>query len=118
MVSKLSQNVRDTVNKTPNGVLLICGTVLFCILIGSFTLLAWGGKDATELRALINTILNIAGVIFGGGAFLYSGMAAKRSDEAANNTNGKLQEVVKTAIHTAVQTAVNGEGDNDGRPPV
>ena|SRR5258705_13242589 len=100
-------------NKAPNGVLLVCATVILCVLIGSVTLLAWGGKDASELRSLVTLLLNLAGIVLGGGSFLYAGIAAKKSDEAAENTNGKLTARVKTAVHTALDEHQNG-GTSDG----
>lgn len=106
-------------NKAPNGVLLVCATVFLSVLVGCFTLLALKGADATELRSLIQTLLSAAGVVLGGGSFLYAGIAARRSDEAAENTNGKLTERVETAVHNAVSNALNGKGGTtDGRPDV
>jgi hypothetical protein len=97
---------------TPNVALLICATVLGVVLITSFTILAWGNKDATELRSLINTMLNIAGVVLGSGGLLYSSIAARKSSEAAENTNGKMDEKIKESVKQAHIEL--GEGGNNG----
>lgn len=109
--------LEDVLKKTPNGVLLVCGTVVVLAVIASLTFLAWGGKDAAEIRSLINTVMNLASLILGGGAFVYSGMAAKRSDEAAENTNGKMDQKIEAAVTRAL-TKSNGGETNRGRPYV
>lgn len=118
----------DTVKGTPNWILYSCATVILITLIGSFTILAWGGKDATELRSLVNTLLNIAAVLLSSGGAVLAGLAAKKSTEAAENTNGKMQQTIATAIHDEVHSSVpqavanvlsgDTEVKTNGRPDV
>lgn len=115
MVTKLVENVRGVVVKAPNGVLLVCVTVFASVVVGAFTLIAVVGGDATELRALINTLLNVGALILSGGSFLYAGVAARSSNEAAENTNGKLEKTVHTAVKQAL---VDKEVSRHGRPNV
>lgn len=105
----LPDDVRLALKRTPNSVIIICATVVVCTIVACLTALAYGNKSADDLTRFINTVLNIGGFVFGGGAFLASGYAASRSNEAAENTNGKLKQTVHEAVATAVKESQNGE---------
>ncbi len=92
----------------PANVWVICATVAFMTLIACFTFLAYTESDATELRALINTVFNAVSVIFSGGAFVYGAAAARASRNADTQTNGGLE----TRIRDVVRSEMRG---NDGR---
>jgi hypothetical protein len=86
-------------SKAPNTVIVVCATLLAVALLICMTVLAYFEKDAETLVRVINTVLNAAGVLLGAGAFVYSGSAAKRADDAANTVaNGDLDSRIRTAM--------------------
>ena len=86
-------------SKAPNTVLVVCGTVMGVAVLICMTVLAYFEKDAETLVRVVNTVLNAAGVLLGAGAFVYSGSAAKRADDAANTVaNGDLDRRIRTAL--------------------
>lgn len=95
------------VTKAPNSVIVICVTVVVCSVIGAVTALSYAGSDTTELSRLINTLFNVVSVIFSGGAFLYSGAAAKRADDSANSVNGELHKKIESSVRQALMKNEN-----------
>jgi hypothetical protein len=86
-------------SKAPNTVLVVCATVMGVAVLICMTVLAYFEKDAETLVRVVNTVLNAAGVLLGAGAFVYSGSAAKRADDAANTvSNGELDGRIRTAL--------------------
>lgn len=99
----------------PSWVIIVCLTIVFCVVVGAFVFLSATGADASEFRTFLNTLLNIASVLIGGGAFVAAGAAAKSAANAEKQTNGApggLQDTVRQAI----KHELNG-GENDGRGP-
>lgn len=95
--------------KAPNTVIVVCATVMAITVLICMTVLAYFEKDAETLVRVINTVLNAAGVLLGAGAFVYSGSAAKRADDAANTVaNGGLDARIRTALRRVLA---------DERPP-
>lgn len=85
--------------KAPPTVLVVCGTVVGVAVLICMTVLAYFEKDAETLVRVINTVMNAAGVLLGAGAFVYSGSAAKRADDAANTVaNGDLDRRIRAAV--------------------
>lgn len=99
-------NLGSVVKGTPNWVLAVCATAILLALIGAFTVLAWGNKDTTDLRSLVSTALNVLTLLVSAGGLTLAGLAANKSSEAAENTNGKLQKTVSNAVHEAVPQAM------------
>lgn len=111
----------------PNAV-WYCVTAVIISLMVAFVVLGVTGADATEFRSFLNTVLNFASVLLGGGAFAFAGAAAKQADTAAKQTNGILDQRIQHAItqalasqsvdsNAAVQTTYD-KGVSDGRPTV
>lgn len=113
-------NVRDMMRNTPGWVIAVCATIGFVTVIGAFVFLAATGADATDFRAFLNTVLNVASVVLGGGAFLAAGSAAKSAANAETQTNGALDKRIATQVagqlisHGLTKTEVT----DDGRPTV
>ena len=103
-------NVPDSVVyrrlSVPPLALVIAGTVLAVVVLGCVTILAYAGKDATELRSLINTVLNFASVALGGGTLLYAGSANQKASKAVEQTNGALDQRIREAVANAVATTI------------
>lgn len=91
--------------KAPNTVLVVCGTLLAAVVLLCLTFLAYFEKDTDTLIRLINTLLNAVGVLLGAGAFVYSGTAAKRADDAASTVqNGNLDRRIREAMSRVLRT--------------
>lgn len=99
------RELRALMKNTPNPILWICGTIVFVTVIAAFVVFGVTGADATEFRAFLNIVLNIAAVLLSGGAFVASGASAKSAAKAEEQTNGALDG----RIQDAVQAAINGE---------
>lgn len=87
------------------------GTVVAVTFIICLTLLAMEGKSSEDLSRLLNTGLNVLGVLLGGGALWRVGTAAREASgarqeaaQAAAQTNGALD----ARIEAAVQRAISG----------
>lgn len=65
---------------TPTAV-LVCATVIFCATLTGVVILSLARADFTEFRAIINTVLNVAGAVTGLGSLLYAGSAARSAGE-------------------------------------
>lgn len=89
----------EIVKKSPNGVIVVCVTLLLIAILASLTLLSSTGKDAAEISRFVNTILNfltVAGVVTTG---VVAGSAATSAQEAkdlaqqtVDQTNGPMTE--------------------------
>jgi len=95
-------NGRELVKNTPNWVLAFCTTVAFVTVVVAFVFLSTHNADATGVQNFVNTIINLAGVIFGGGAFIAAGAAAKSAANAEKQTNGILRPTMKDAVKEAL----------------
>jgi len=83
----------------------ICLTVAFMTVVVAFVILSNNGTDATEFRSFLNTILNLVGLLLGGGALAFAGQAAKQ-------TNGNLDARIKQAV----QAALDAQRTTDVKP--
>lgn len=115
-----SSTVRGIVKNAPNGVIIICGTILAISVLGAYVFLANSGKDAAEISRFVNTLLNFAMILVGSVGAVAAGAAAKSAGEAkdvateakdeaataAKQTNGGL-----TARLDAIETAINQRND-------
>lgn len=85
-------NVRETVAKAPNWVLVVCGTLLALAVISAVTLLSATGSSSDDLIRLVNTAMNFLGILLGGGAWVTASAAA----HSAANVEEQQQQIVKT----------------------
>ena len=84
-------NVRLMVTKTPNWVLVVCGTIVAIAVIAAITLLSFVGKSSDDLIRLLNTVMNVASTVLAGGAFVAAGAAAN----TARNVEQKQADVAE-----------------------
>lgn len=83
------------VKNAPNA-LIWAVALCFVAVLGSFVVLASNGSDSTDLRTFVNTVLNIAGALFSGGALIVAGSAARSAGNAERQTNGIHATQAKT----------------------
>lgn len=105
---------------TPNtiiGLAVGCVTLAFLGVTGGFVYLSATGADSTEFRAFLDTVLQFATLLLGGGAFVAAGSAAKSAAAAEKQTNGELTPRIKDAVSEVLDERENGGTDN-GRPNV
>ncbi len=97
----------DAVSATPEHEyfkpVVYCGAIIIVAIIAALTLLAVLGKDSTEISRLINTAFNFAGLLLGGGGLVYGRLAATRAGQAAEQTNGGMEERITAAVHRALE---------------
>lgn len=98
--------VGELVKNAPNALIYTVGFVLAAIL-AAFTVLSISGSDATELRAFINTLLNIAAAVFSGGAVVVAGSAAKSAGNTEKQTNGVATEERAEIARQAASQAIS-----------
>lgn len=81
-------------------------TIIFVTIVAAFVVLAATGSDSTDLRAFLNTIMNIASVVLGGGGLVVAGAAAKSAHQAVTQTNGladtERQDIARRAAAEAI----------------
>lgn len=111
----MSMNGRELMKNTPNWVLAICATVGFITVVAAFVFLSTHNADSSSVQNFVNTVLNLAGVLFGGGAFIAAGAAAKSAAKAEEQTNGVLKPTMKSAVKEALIEHENGGGTNGGQ---
>lgn len=93
------------VKNAPNAIIwAVC--LCFLGVIAAFVVLAVTDSDATELRTLMNTVLNIASTVLSGGALVVAGAAAKSAHQTEQQTNGLQDEERAEIAHKAAQAAV------------
>jgi hypothetical protein len=86
----------------PMAVLIVCGTVIAITVILCLTVLSYYGKDASEVRSLVNTVVNLATLILSGGAFVVSGAGYRSAKTTEENTNGSLDTRITKAVRAAL----------------
>jgi hypothetical protein len=99
----------DWLKKAPTSVtitvLVIVGTLLLAGLIG-FTTLIYAGKDVTEFRQMINTLMIFATTGFSGVAAVAGVGAAKSSAKTEDQTNGASDAERDAIARAAAKHAV------------
>lgn len=86
--------------------IIMGATVVSVVFIVCLTVLAMEGKSSEDLSRLLNTGLNVVGVLLGGGALWRVGTAAREASgarqearTAAEQTNGALDARMAAAVH-------------------
>lgn len=82
-------NVRQLVNKAPNWVLVVCGTILSLALVSAVTLLSITGSSTDDLIRLVNTVMNFLGILLGGGAWVTAAAAARSAHNVEQKQNSQ-----------------------------
>lgn len=102
-------NIRD-VSKTT---LLVCATIIICVVIGVYGWLAIRKVDTTQFLYVAGTIVGPnLGIIF---TLLKAEKASNKAEAAVINTNGMVNKVINEIpeqVRVAVQEAVNN-GENE-----
>lgn len=102
MVVQIAQGkVRDIVKNAPNA-LIYAVAFCFAVVIAAFVVLAATGANTTDLRSFLNTLLNIASVVLGGGSVIAAGAAAKSASQTEKQTNGALDERIIAGAKQAI----------------
>lgn len=91
----------NVLQKAPN-IVVVCATIIVCVALGGVVILIALGRNTNNLTAVIDTLLQGAGVLVGSGAFLYAGAAARSSSNAEGQLNGALDKKIQNALHTAL----------------
>jgi len=91
--------------KGVSNVVVVCATVVLLAFIGGMVLLTYVDKDADALSRLLNTLLNAIGAFAGTGALIYASSASKKATQAADQTNGTLDERIQANVHKALNVA-------------
>jgi len=79
--------------KSPNWVLVVCGTAVSLAFIASVTVLTATGANSDALFQLLTMLSNLVGIIVGGGAWVTASVAAK----SAANIEEKQQKGITDA---------------------
>ncbi len=88
---------------TPPTVLVLCGTVVLLGLTGSFTVLAFYGRDSTTLFQLVNVLMNLVNLVVSGGAIVYAGSADRKAGVAVQQTNHSLDRRMAATVQSVVR---------------
>src|SRR3954464_15180927 len=93
----------EILKNAPNA-LIWAVAVCFVAVVAAFVVLSFTGADTTDLRAFLNTILNIAGALFSGSALVVAGAAAKSAGNAERGVNGDLDKRIEHGVRRAIVT--------------
>lgn len=97
-----------TIMKNAPNALIWSVSLCFVAVVGAFVVLAITGSDTGDLRAFLNTILNIASVLFSGGAVVLAGAAAKSAGKTEEQTNGQLDKRIEAGASRALTKHLRG----------
>lgn len=89
---------------------VVCLTLVVLAVIASFVVLAVTESDATEFRGWLNTVLNLGGIVLGGGAVAFSASADRKAGKAAEQTNGGLEARLRTVVRAENEKQTRDEG--------
>jgi hypothetical protein len=94
--------IDGVLKKTPNGVIVICCTVLLAMVICGIVLLAYNDKNADNLISIFNISMNLATAVLAGGSFIAAGAAAKTASKVEQTQNGEVQIRIDNAVAEAL----------------
>lgn len=115
---RMMGSMRGVTLKNVPVVVWACVTVAFVAVLASLVIMAAIGADSTELTRFLNLIMNTAILLVGGAGTLYAGAAAKSAQDAAQQTNGQLDQRITDAVAQALaeQRAVDVAPGGEFRP--
>lgn len=87
----------------PATVIAVCATSVLLGLVGSFSVLAFYGRDSTPLVQLVNTIMNVLNLVLSGGAIVYAGSADRKAGVAVQQTNHSLDARLAATVQTVIR---------------
>lgn len=91
----------NLLRNAPNAV-YYCITAVLITIIGSITILSYHSGNADNIFRLVNLVWNGLALLLSGGAFLYSGSAAKSSATAETALNGEFKDRVTAIVSEAL----------------
>lgn len=91
----------EVVKNVPNALYWVVG-VCFVAILAAFVILSATGSSTDDLTKFLNTVLNIASALLGGGGLLFGAAAARSAHQAAEQTDGKLDDRIEQAVSRAV----------------
>jgi hypothetical protein len=109
---RMMGSMRGVALKNVPAVVWVCVTLAFMGVLTALVVMAAIGADSTELTRFLNLIMNTAILIVGGAGAVYSGAAAKSAQDAAQQTNGALDQRITDAVALALTT----QRDQDTAP--
>ena len=77
-------------------------TVAFLAVIAAYVVMPLTGADGSDLRSLINQLINLGTLVAAGGSVVYSSAAAKNAQDAKEQTNGLLDAERRKIAQEAV----------------
>lgn len=92
---------RVNLKNVPTGAWVFASIAVVAIF-AAYVVTPLTGADGTELRSLINQILNVGTLLAVGGGAVYSGAAARNSEKAAEQTNGTLDARITEGVARAL----------------
>lgn len=75
-------------------------------VVAAYVVMPLTGADGTELRSLINQLINLGTLIAAGGSVIYSGAAAKNAQDAKDQTVGKSTARDRAIAETAARAVL------------
>lgn len=91
-------------------VVWVCLTVVFLGVITAFVVLSLQGANSEDFSRFINSVLNVGGLLVGGGAAAFSASAAVSAKKAQTQTNGDMDKRIEKIVTTALEKN-NGQGN-------
>ena len=104
------------VKNAPNSLIYAVTAIVMTVIV-SFTVLAAIGADPTDLRNVLNVLLNVAAVALSGGGVIVAGAAAKSASAAERQTNGAMTQTIRDAV-AAAMTEQADQPPEDPEPDV
>lgn len=99
--TRTTMKLGDIVKNAPNS-LIWSVALCFIAIITAFTILSATGNSSDDLRAFLNTVLNIASTVGAGASVIVAGAAAKSAGNAEKQTNGALDQRITDAVRQAL----------------
>lgn len=91
----------DLMKNVPLGAWIFASVAVVAVL-GAFVVLGVTGADTSELRWVVLAILNAGGGLASVGGIVYSGSAARSAHQAAEQTNGALDDRIADGVLKAL----------------
>lgn len=90
--------------------IILGGVLLGMTFIICLTVLAMEGKTSEDLSRILNSGLNLLGLLLAGGAYWRAGGAERAGRAAAEQTNGQMDGRMEAALDRALQArGIGGE---------
>lgn len=99
---------RVNLKNVPIGAWILLSTG-FVSMVAAIVILSVNGSDTTEFYRFLNQAGNWVGILLGGGGMVYGAAAARNAQQAAEQTNGTLDDRIEEAVVRAMSKRGVGE---------